>query len=166
MKDTFRIKLRIHNEDELYNPFDEDCKTLSSDVIDYIYFRYKEKDLLDKLAIHVVSDEKIDIEKLRSAFSNYYEYQQSQLSKEKKRNMLKQLWMFVIGVVFITFGIYTSDKLPILPEEIVSTIGAFSMWEAASIWIVENPEIRIKQKWIMLLTKTEITAETRDPETK
>lgn len=43
MTETFKIKLRIHSENELYNPFDEDHKTLSSDVIDYIYERYKEK---------------------------------------------------------------------------------------------------------------------------
>ncbi len=37
MTEIFKIKLRIHSEDELYNPFDEDNKTLSSDVTDYLY---------------------------------------------------------------------------------------------------------------------------------
>ena len=32
--------------------------------------------------------------------------------------------------------------------------------KAASIWIVENPENRIKQRWIKLITQTEITCET------
>lgn len=74
--------------------------------------------------------------------------------------MLKQFWMFGIGVLFIAFGLYTSDKLPALIGEIISTIGAFAMWETASIWIVENPENRIKQRWIKLITQTEITCET------
>ena len=160
MADIFRVKLRIHSENELYNPFDEDNKTLSSDVADYLYDRYKDKGLLDKLEIHVISDENIDIEKLRSAFFSYCESQRIHYLKEKKRNMLKQFWMFGIGVLFIAFGLYTSDKLPALIGEIISTIGAFAMWETASIWIVENPENRIKQRWIKLITQTEITCET------
>ena len=140
MTETFKIKLRIHSENELYNPFDEDNKTLSSDVTDYLYERYKEKRLRDKLEVHITSDENIDIEKLRSAFLGYCDSMRIHLSKEKKGNMIKQFWMFGIGVLFIAFGLYASDKLPALTGEIISTIGAFSMWEAASIWIVENPE--------------------------
>lgn len=164
MTETFKIKLRIHSEDELYNSFDEDNQTLSSDVTDYLYERYKEKGLRDKLEIHITSDENIDIEKLRSAFLGYCDSQRNQLLKEKKGNMIKQLWMFGIGVLFIAFGLYASDKLPALTGEIISTIGAFSMWEAASIWIVENPENRIKQRWIKLIAQTEITCETRKQE--
>ena len=67
--------------------------------------------------------------------------------------------MFGIGVLFIAFGLYASDMLPALTGEIISMIGAFSMWEAASIWIVENPENRIKQRWIKLIAQTEITCE-------
>ena len=81
MADIFRIKLRIHSENELYNPFDEDNKTLSSDVADYLYDRYKNKGLLDKLEIHVISDENIDIEKLRSAFISYCESQRFLLTE-------------------------------------------------------------------------------------
>ena len=159
MTETFKIKLRIHSEDELYNPFDEDYKTLSSDVTDYLYERYKEKGLKDRLKIHITSYDNIDIEKLRSAFLSYCDSQRIQLIKEKKRNMIKQLWMFGIGVLFIALGLFASDKLPALTGEIISTVGAFSMWEAASIWIVENPENRIKQRWIKLITQTEITCE-------
>ena len=161
MADTFKIKLRIHSEDELYNPFDEDYNTLSSDVVDYIYERCKDKNLKEKLEIHVISDANIDIEKLRSAFSGYCESQKIRLTKDKKRNMVKQLWMFCIGVLFIVLGLYTSDKIPVLIGEIISTIGAFSMWETANIWIVENPENRLKQRWINLLTQTEITCSSR-----
>ena len=164
MTETYKIKLRIHSEDELYNPFDEDNKTLSSDVTDYLYERYKEKGLRDKLEVHIISDENIDIEKLRSAFLGYFDSQHNQLVKEKKRNIIKQLWMFGIGILFIAFGLYSSDKLPALTGEIISTIGAFSMWEAASIWIVENPKNRIKQRWLKLIAQTEITCETRNQE--
>ena len=164
MTETFKIKLRIHSEDELYNPFDEDNRTLSSDVADYLYERYKEKGLKEKLEIHITSDEDIDIEKLRSAFFSYCDSQRMQLLKEKNRNMIKQAWMFGIGVLFIAFGLYASDRLPALTGEIISTIGAFSMWEAASIWIVQNPENRIRQRWIKLITQTEITCETRKQE--
>ena len=40
MTDTFEIRLRIHDEAELYSPFDEERSTISDDAVDYIFRRY------------------------------------------------------------------------------------------------------------------------------
>jgi hypothetical protein len=34
---------------------------------------------------------------------------------------------------------------------VLSTIGAFSMWEAASIWIIQNPKLRMRKRAISRL---------------
>ena len=156
MTETFEIKLRVHSESELYDPFDEDQQTVSSDVIDYLYSRYQEKDLRDKLKVHIISDDPIDVDKLRAAFRCYLDTQRKKLAKERRKNAIKQTWMFGIGVLFIGAGLIVSEKLPALPGEIISTIGAFSMWEAASIWIIENPKNRISRRWLNMISKTEI----------
>lgn len=155
MADSFEVKVRIHDENELYNSFDEDRKTLSTDIMDYMYEQSSKKGLFDKLVIHIVSDSPVDEENFRQAFKCYLEFQQDQIKKTKRRNQIKQLWMFMIGVFFISFGIILSGRLPVLIGEIISTIGAFSLWETADIWIVENPENRIKLKWIELLFRTD-----------
>ena len=156
MIEVFEIKLRIQNESELYNPLDEERQTISSDVIDYLYSRYPEKDLFDKLTIHIVSDDPIDIDNFHSAFLRYLESLRKTLANERRKNAVKQLWMFGIGIVFVGFSLIMADRLPALYGEIISTIGAFAMWEAASIWIVENPKNRLSRKWLDIISKTEI----------
>lgn len=155
MADSFEIKVRIHDESELYNSFDEERQVLSTDVMDYIYYQYQKKGLGEKLVIHIVSDSPIIEKNFHAAFKSCFAFQQEQLKRTKRKNLIKQLWMFGIGVLFIGVGLLLADRLPALTGEIISTIGAFSMWEAAGIWIVENPGNRIKQRWIELLLKTE-----------
>lgn len=133
---------------------------MSADVTDYLFNRYQEKGVRYKLRVRVTSDEQIDTERLRSAFRRYFDSEQVKLKNEKRRNTLKQIWMFALGVLFIGLGLYAADKLPALPGEIISTIGAFSMWEAASIWIVENPGNRLRRRWIDTASQTEIVCET------
>ena len=157
MTEAFEIRLRIHDEAELYSPFDEERLIISDDIVDYIFRRYKEKKFGEKMIIHIVSDEDIDMGKLKKAFGEYLDVERLQLTKEKKSNTVKQLWMFGVGVLFIAVGLYAASILPALLGEIISTIGAFAMWEAASIWIVQNPSNRIKRKWIDSLTRTEVT---------
>lgn len=159
MTDTFEIRLRIHDEAELYSSFDEERSTISDDAVDYIFMRYKEKEFGEKMRIRIISDEDIDMDNLKNAFEKYLSVERLQLKKEKKTNAVKQLWMFGVGVLFIAVGLYAASVLPALLGEIISTIGAFAMWEAASIWIVENPRNRLKRKWIDSLMQTELTYE-------
>ena len=57
-QDICEIRIRIHNEADLYNPLDPDQELLSDDVIDYIQRKYDEdRELGDRLVIHIVSDE-------------------------------------------------------------------------------------------------------------
>ena len=160
MSEIFEIKLRIQSESELYNPFDEERQTISSDVIDYLYSRYQEKDLLEKMTIHILSDDPIDVDNLYSAFRSSLDLQRKALANERRENAVKQLWMFGIGVLFIGIGLITADRLPSLSGEIISTIGAFSMWEAANIWIVQNPKNRMYRRLLDLISKTEIRCDT------
>ncbi len=156
---TQTIRRNIKDESRLYNPFDDLNKTLSDDVISYIYGKYSVMDPRDGLAIRIISPEEIDMDNVRRAFSDYLDTARLKLRIEKKRNMIRQFWMFAIGVLCIGFGIYAVISVPALPGEIISTIGAFSMWEAASVWIVKNPENRLKRRWLDLLSKTRIEYE-------
>ena len=100
MTETFEIKLSIHSESELYNSFDEDHQTISSDVIDYLYSRYQEKDLRDKLKVHIISDDSIDVEKLQAAFRCYLDSQRKTLAKERRKYCL--LTYSNVKVIFYT----------------------------------------------------------------
>lgn len=57
------------------------------------------------MIIHIISDEDIDMDNLKKALVRYLSVERLQLKKEKKTNMIKQLWMFGVGAIFIAFGL-------------------------------------------------------------
>ncbi|MBQ8668128.1 MAG: hypothetical protein IJ661_08080 [Lachnospiraceae bacterium] len=153
----YEVKIRVEDESELYHSFDPEQQLINGDVIDYILEKIREKDIHDKLSIHIICQNEVNIENVRNAFAQYIRSNKTALKKEQKRNNIKQLWMFVIGVIAISLSLMLSGHVPELLSEIVSTVGAFSLWEAASIWIVENPVIRLKKARLRILSNTEVS---------
>ena len=56
----YEISLRIHEENELYNSFDESCRTLSGDVSDYLTKQYGRKEIGDEILLRIKCDRPID----------------------------------------------------------------------------------------------------------
>ena len=54
--------------------------------------------------------------------------------------------MFAVGVCFIAVSLALESKVGVVWFTVLSTIGAFSMWEAASIWIIQNPRLRLRKR--------------------
>lgn len=145
------IIIKIKNEQDLYIPFNPE-KELKKEVIDYIGSKIEEMTSGEEIRIHIISEEAVDAEDIRQAFSQWSYNIQLSLNREKWKNRKKQAWMFCIGVVFIALSVALQGKVSMVVYTVLSTIGAFSMWEAAAIWIVENPENRIKKRLIRRIT--------------
>jgi len=152
----YEIKLRIRSESELYNPLDADELVISDNVTSYISGRYREKNFRDKLILNIFSEEDVDLSKLRAALERYIEGERTALWNETQKNRVKQIWMFVIGAVLIAIRVYAPPQVPVIEREIISTVGAFSLWEAASIWIVKNPAAALRKRWFKAISDTEI----------
>ena len=149
--DTFEIKIHINDEDELYNSFDESRTVLNDDLLSYIQERYTEKEFGRKPVL-LFSGAKIDEDNLKKALHHHLEAELEQVRRSRKINFIRQLLFFLIGLVFIAAGIFLAKYLDSIPMEIISVIGSFAMWEAANIWIVENPELQLKKKlneWLL-----------------
>ena len=143
--ETYEIRIHIDDESELYNPFDESKSMLSDDLLSYLQERYTEKDFR-KRAVLIFSGARIDGDNLRSALHRYVEAELDMIRRKKRFNFLKQLRLFIIGIVFVAAGIVLGNYLDSVPLEILSIIGSFAVWEAANIWIVENPTIRLQSR--------------------
>jgi len=61
--------------------------------------------------------------------------------------------MFGLGVLFITISLALQPVVNVVWFTVLSTIGAFSMWEAASIWIVQNPKLSMRKRIVARLSK-------------
>ena len=154
---TYTIKVKVTNKSEVYNSYDPDGLTLNEDMIDYIRsFSVKCRNA-DRVIIEFISDTSLDEEELRKAFTIMLDDETEKLRQEKKRNNIRQLWMLGIGCLFIIMGLLLGSYTGELTAAILSSVGSFSLWEAAAIWIVENPKNRLKRRWLEHLKNTELT---------
>lgn len=152
----YEIKIKIHEEADLYNPLDPEGSELSDEVIAYIVRKYQEKDRKEKHIIHIISDEPVDEEKVRNSFLDYSRKEEMILGKVRNRTTLKQLTMFVIGILAISLWLFVARRTENLLVEILSIIGSFALWEAVNIWIVEKPVMRMEEKRLKKMMQAEV----------
>ena len=153
----YEIQLNISNEEQLYNSFDKFNKTLSDDVYSYINSRIEFSHITDKIEIVVNSDEKINNENFINSYNTYIDEQLNLAEKEGKLNTTKQIWLLLIGVLFIAISLMFNEKLNVIFLEIVSTIGSFSLWESANSWLIERKVIVGKKLKLKRLKNAKIS---------
>ena len=151
------MKIKIDDEHELYNSFDQFEETLSEDLISYI--NSKEEIASIKENIEIVSSKKIDENKFKKSFQKYCDEQLIIINKQQKINRTKQIWMLIIGIVFIIFSILLADRVNIIILEIISTIGSFSIWESANSWLLQSKAIKFNKLKALKLKNSEIKFE-------
>lgn len=155
----YEINLRIHEESDLYDPLDESCRTLSGDVSEYLEKQYGKKNMDDEIILKIKCDGAVDYERVRGAFQELIREQEVHNANQKRFNRIKQLWLFCVGVIFVTAAILLDGVLGSVPVELISIVGSFAVWEAANIWIVENPRTRLAKRTFKKLNATKIVIE-------
>ncbi len=159
--ETLEIKLRIHDENELYSRFDEDRQVLSDDVISYISDRFDERKLGSRIRVKIISDEPLDEENVKSAFMRSADALKSLNKKQRLLNNGKMIRLLIIGVALLAIGIVLTISLDQLPLALISAVGTFAVWEAASICLVKNPENTAARQRIEKLRDSEIEFEVK-----
>lgn len=140
------IKLKIKDEEDLYDPFAYEEELLSDDVKSYVIERLAKRDLGERAEIHIISPAPLNQGRIKRAFYTWIDEEEEAIKREFRRNMVQQLWLFAIGVAFIALSLLVESKVSVVWFTVLSTIGAFSMWEAASIWILQNPMLRLRRR--------------------
>ena len=153
------MKIKINNEDELYNSFDKFEETLSEDLIAYINNKSEIASIKQKEDIEIVSEKKIDENKFKKSFEKYCDEQLILINRQQKINRTKQIGMLIVGIIFIIFSILLTDKISIIILEIISTIGSFSIWESANSWLLQSKAIKLNKLRTMKLKNSEIKFE-------
>ena len=148
---THIIELKLESEAELYHPLDPNRQQISSDIRDFMLDRLQERKFGETIELHIVSPADLDREKVKKVFFDYAERELLLLETERKRNTLQQIRLFIIGILFILVSFLLQDKIHAVWITVISTIGAFSVWEATSIWIIKNPQLRERRLMIRLL---------------
>lgn len=143
-----RIDLKIREESELYNPLDPSGFTLSDEVVSYILDKFQDRTIGDKIILHIFTEEEVDEAHAREVFLQWLETEVSRNKRERKRNNIQMARLLIIGAIIIAISIAIQIKVNAVWYTIVSTIGAFSIWEASNIWIIKNPKLKLDKRVI------------------
>ena len=139
------IALNVTNEEQLYNSFDPQRNLLNEEVKSYLLGEVQIEGRMDGINLEVRSTTPIDEERFKSSIRRWIEEEEQSIRVTRRRNVIQQAWMFGSGVLFIALSLLLQPVVNVVWFTVLSTIGAFSMWEAASIWIVQNPKLRLRK---------------------
>ena len=152
MVNVFEIKVKIDRESDLYEPLNPEIE-LNQDITAYMERQITDRNIGEKVLIHIISKEPVNEQDVSKAFWDWIHGIEDSFQKTRKTNWIKQAWMFVVGVAFIAAGLFLQSHVNIVVYTVLSTIGAFAMWEAAAIWIVEGPSNKIRKQILKNITK-------------
>ena len=152
---TQEINLKIHEESDLYSPYDPKQKLLSEDVLSHLERNYinKHRSIGERFVLHIYSDTPLNEKDVVSSFSDYYSQEIENLSYQIKKLTGKQIGLIIFGVVFLSLWVYLSLIMDdAVKLEIVSIMGWVAIWEATSISIMQRPElVAMKKNYEQLL---------------
>lgn len=156
MNNTFVIKIYVDDESELYNSFDKEHLTPNDEVVSYIVGKLPNRRLNEKTVIELVSDNEIDKEQFKKALNNQIKTEEASNKREKNLELLKQVFLVFVGLMFITLSFYISKFDVKMLSEISSIIGTFSIWEATNIWLIDTRRINATGRQLERMKNTEI----------
>lgn len=150
------MKIKIDNEEQLYNSFDEYEETLSDDLISYINNKLDIVSIKDKEDIEISTLKQIDENKFIQSFKKYCDEQLIIIKRKQKINTTKQICLLIVGVLFIIFSIALTERINVIVLEIISTIGSFSIWESANSWLLQSKTLKLEKLRILKLKNSQI----------
>ncbi len=157
---TYEIKLKIREESDLYNAFDPEKEILSDEVSSFLRKKFSENTFpLEKIELKIISEKPLDQNRCKKNIKSYVENELNLLSRQKKRSLVKQIWLLALGMFFIALWIFLESITESVIATVVCIVGWFAVWEAANIWLVESPEMRIEKLRLQKMQKTEIKFE-------
>ncbi len=142
------IRLRIHEESDLFSPYDPDQMMLSEDISSYLSNCYanKHRAALEKYSVHIFSDKPINKEHVKQAIRAYCTQERSNNLHEMKIETYREIALAVLGVLFLALYFYLSRTYEGVWMEVLSIIGWVAVWEAASIAILSRPGLYHTEK--------------------
>lgn len=139
------INIKIDNELELYNRFDETNQTISDDIISYIENKIEEIPIYNSIEIDIKCDKIVDIENFSKSYQKYINKELKKKNKEIIFNKIRKILLLIIGIIFILLSFALSSKVETIITEIISIIGSFSIWEVADLVLLTGNDLKIEK---------------------
>lgn len=138
------IYINVESENDIYSTFGGPGD-LNGEFVDYVIGKLKESEILEPVQLVFQSREPMNEQRVRDSLSMWIKKERHELQREERANKLRQLWLLIIGVAFVAVSIAVEVLVSEFSFTVLSTIGAFALWEVANGWILENPQLRIRR---------------------
>ena len=163
---TREIKLKIHEEADMFTPFDPERKLLSEDVAAYLVRNYENvhRRAFESLAVHVYSDTPVNEERVKHAIRDHCEQRMKNIDHALKLETLKEISLAVLGLMLLSLWFLLSRTYDNIWMEVLSIMGWVALWEATSILVMRRPELHLLKKTYKKAYNAEITVETAEEE--
>lgn len=159
--DTREIKIKIHDESDLFSPFDPDQEILSEDVFQYISRNYmnKHRNSNEKYVIRIISDMPVNEDKIRKRLQEQFSQQQDNLKFELKKISFKEVSLGVFGMILLFIWFFFSSGADNINLELLSIVGTVAVWESVSIAFMVRPDLYKMKKSFDKVLKADIIVE-------
>ena len=137
------IKLKIHEEADLFSPLDPDHALLSDDVSAYLVRNYQNlhRQTKESFTVHIFSDEPVNEERVRNAIRRHCETEAENVRHLYKLELRKEICLAILGLMLLSLWFFLSRRFDSVWMEVLSIMGWVAIWEATSIAIMRQPEL-------------------------
>ena len=151
------MKVKIHEESDLFSPYDPDQSQLSEDVI-AIWNRFsahRSRRSKEAYKIHIFTDTPVNEENVRQKFRDYFDEEKEDTAHALFKLTLKAVMLGLMGAVFLVIWYFLSGREDV-NAEILLIIGWVGIWEATDIFIMERPDTVRTMRCLKKALKSEI----------
>lgn len=152
------IKIKIHEESDLFSPFDPELSQLSEDVIAvwerYFSHKHKRKNK-EEYSLHIFTETPVDEENVRQKIRNHFVQEKEDIDYALFKITLKAIILGLLGAAFLAIWYFLSGQEDV-NGEILLIIGWVGIWEATDILIMERPEVIRTKRYLGKLLNSEI----------
>ena len=142
------VRIKIHEEADLFSEFDPDQRMLSEDIIGYLVrcFQSMKAAHDDRRIIQICSDTPVDEEDVAEKIRNNFRREKDVVNRASNKLFLKALCLGVFGIIVLSIWFVLSADSENVNLEVLSIIGWVAVWEAASVLLIENQALLHSKK--------------------
>ena len=142
------IRLRIHEESDLYNSFDPEQIKISESVYSYLKSCCNESEMKQNIhnTLLIVSDGPIDAERFQGILNETVRKDQAEFDRQIALCHKRAVSGYVLGFIFRDLGVSLSIVLDQVLLAIISFLGTSAISEAVIINTRTIPDIRKRKK--------------------
>ena len=158
----FTIPISVGSEADLYEPFDPAGNTLSAGLREYLESFVEEREVGQEVCLELVSAVPVDLGRFDKAYRTHVDALIRRCKTRRAKRSANAFRLLCIGIAFVVAGLALTGKVGPVPAAIISTIGSFSIWEAAAIWLEDIPSFRKRERVLGVYRRAQVSVKEKE----